>query len=97
MLINCLYISIIFFVYDFHKIWDVCAKNFLYSLFLLLLIMFTKFAIYLSAKNLIYTWVNSIFLLESIMTIHDDQKHQGIQNCHEDIENREKSIKRVGQ
>lgn len=51
----------------------------------------------LSAKNLIYTWVNSIFLLESIMTIHDDQKHQGIQNCHEDIENREKSIKRVGQ
>lgn len=46
---------------------------------------------------MIYTWVNSIFLLESIMTIHDDQKHQGIQNCHEDIENREKSIKRVGQ
>lgn len=31
------------------------------------------------------------------MTIHDDQKHQGIQNCHEDIENREEPIKRVRQ
>lgn len=31
------------------------------------------------------------------MTIHDDQKHHGIQNCHEDIENREEPIKRVRQ
>lgn len=36
-------------------------------------------------------------LLSSFMTFHDNQEHQGIQNCHEDIENREEPIKRVCQ